>query len=75
MALSFFVSFIYKDGRLKIGNLLSSSMIRAYLVILVILVVLYFILELISNQVGVDNIFSVAMDILINGLSTDDAGA
>lgn len=75
VALSFFVSFIYKNGRLKIGNLLSSSMIRAYLVILVILVVLYFILEFISNQVGVDNIFSVAMDTLINGLSTDDAGA
>lgn len=75
VAFSFLVSFIYKNGKFKIGNLFSSSMVRAYFVILALLVALYFILEVISKQVGVDNIFSVAMDTLINGLSPDDAGA
>lgn len=74
VALSFLVSFIFNNGRLKFSNLLSSSMIRAYFVIFVILVALYYILELISKQVGVDNIFSVAMDTLINGLSADNDG-
>lgn len=74
VAFSFLVSFIYKKGKIKIGNLFSASMIKAYIIFLILLVVLYFILEFIGAQVGADNIFSTAMDTLINGLANEDVG-